>query len=344
MKIFCMVVLCTCLLMACEKDNDDYEPVKPPIEQPEEPVEPDEPDKPVPPPSIDDIINIKIGDSNMIVGSNSWNAVAYGDGGYMAVGDGGYYTISYDGETWTSPKKAYQNNNWKGVVYGYNKFYLVAEDGYAMSTTDGTSWQSPSLVKSGFKGVTYAMAGSGPKFVAVGYKSPEGFAAVNVGSGTMWSTYRIGMYSQNAVTCGNIYGSIKFVSVGSTGYIAYSGDGTAWTTKQVGSTTWNSVAYGVIPSSGPRFVAVGSNGYVTSSGDGTTWTTPKQLGGGNVTWKAVAFSNDKFIVVGSVNYSGSYTAFFSVSADGVNWTDPKQLKDENGNTIGVDINGICALH
>lgn len=35
MKIFCMVVLCACLFIACEKDNDDYEPVKPPVEQPE---------------------------------------------------------------------------------------------------------------------------------------------------------------------------------------------------------------------------------------------------------------------------------------------------------------------
>ena len=33
MKIFCMVVLCACLFIACEKDNDDYEPVKPPKSQ-----------------------------------------------------------------------------------------------------------------------------------------------------------------------------------------------------------------------------------------------------------------------------------------------------------------------
>ena len=46
MKIFCMVVLCACLFIACEKDNDDYEPVKPPVEQPENPVEPEKPDEP----------------------------------------------------------------------------------------------------------------------------------------------------------------------------------------------------------------------------------------------------------------------------------------------------------
>ena len=78
MKIFCTVALFACLFIACEKDNDDYEPVKPPIEQPKKPVEPEEPEKPdepTAPPSTDDIINIKIGDLNMIVGSNNWNAV-----------------------------------------------------------------------------------------------------------------------------------------------------------------------------------------------------------------------------------------------------------------------------
>ena len=43
MKIFCTVALFACLFIACEKDNDDYEPVKPPIEQPKKPVEPEEP-------------------------------------------------------------------------------------------------------------------------------------------------------------------------------------------------------------------------------------------------------------------------------------------------------------
>ena len=65
-----MVVLCACLFIACEKDNDDYEPVKPPVEQPENPVEPEKPDepekpeKPAIPPSTDNIINFKIGDLN----------------------------------------------------------------------------------------------------------------------------------------------------------------------------------------------------------------------------------------------------------------------------------------
>ncbi len=81
------------LFIACEKDNDDYEPIKPPVEQPEEPVKPEKPDepekpeKPTTPPATDDIINVKnIGDSNMIVGSNNWNAITYGNGKICSCG------------------------------------------------------------------------------------------------------------------------------------------------------------------------------------------------------------------------------------------------------------------
>lgn len=69
-----MMALCAGLLVACDKE-EEYEPVKPPVEQPEEP---NEPDKPVTPPSTDDIINVKIGDLNMIVGIDDWNDIAYG--------------------------------------------------------------------------------------------------------------------------------------------------------------------------------------------------------------------------------------------------------------------------
>lgn len=50
MKVLCMVVLCACLFIACEKDNENYEPVKPPIEEPSKPI--------MPPASTTNIIKI----------------------------------------------------------------------------------------------------------------------------------------------------------------------------------------------------------------------------------------------------------------------------------------------
>lgn len=51
-KIFCTVVLYACLFIACEKDNDDYELIKPPVEEPDKPI--------MPPPSTTNIIKINI--------------------------------------------------------------------------------------------------------------------------------------------------------------------------------------------------------------------------------------------------------------------------------------------
>ena len=131
-----MVVLCAFLFIACEKDNDDYEPIKPPVEQPEEPVKPEKPDepekpeKPTTPPATDDIINVKIGDSNMIVGSNNWNAITYGNGKYVAVGEKGYVTMSTNGVDWSTPKQV-GSKVWHAITYANGKFVAVGGSGYS---------------------------------------------------------------------------------------------------------------------------------------------------------------------------------------------------------------------
>ena len=70
-----MMVLCAGLLVGCDKETViPEEPARPPVEQPEEPEQPSEPDAPENPekvPSTDDIVKTKIGDINMIVGSNN---------------------------------------------------------------------------------------------------------------------------------------------------------------------------------------------------------------------------------------------------------------------------------
>ena len=163
MKIFCVVVLCACLFIACEKDNDDYEPVKPPVEQPENPVEPEKPDepekpeKPAIPPSTDDIINVKIGDLNMIVGSEQWNAITYGNGRYVAVGTKGYVTYSDDGVNWSTPTKldkGYKSAEWNAITYGNGRFVLLGTEGFISYSDDGVTFNSPILVGDGNAALT----------------------------------------------------------------------------------------------------------------------------------------------------------------------------------------------
>ena len=118
-----MMALCAGLLVACDKE-EEYEPVKPPVEQPEEP---NEPDKPVTPPSTDDIINVKIGDLNMIVGIDDWNDIAYGNGKYVAVSVYCKTATSTDGNNWTSQTMG-KYQKWEYIAYGNGKFVAISEE------------------------------------------------------------------------------------------------------------------------------------------------------------------------------------------------------------------------
>ena len=52
-----------------------------------------------------------------VVGTNSWNAIAYGNGKYVAVGSSGYVTTSTDGINWTTPKQiAGSSYTWNGII------------------------------------------------------------------------------------------------------------------------------------------------------------------------------------------------------------------------------------
>jgi len=64
----------------------------------------------------------------------------------------------------------------------------------------------------------------------------------------------------------------------------------------------------------PRFIAAGHDGLRIVSVDGITWTNP-QLGKEGETYRAAAFGNDRFVLVGS--YGGSN--IFASSVDGTTW-------------------------
>ena len=99
------------------------EPVEPPIEKPEEPTIP---------PSTEDLFTIKINDEIMaVVGTNGWNAIAYGNGKYVAVGSNGYVTTSIDDVNWTTPKQiAGSSYTWNGIIYANGKFVACGEYSY----------------------------------------------------------------------------------------------------------------------------------------------------------------------------------------------------------------------
>lgn len=110
-------MLYTCISASCNPDiggvlDEPIGPSKPPTEDP------------VISPSIDDLLKIKINEEDMIIGTNSWNAIAYGNGKYVAVGSSGYVTTSTNGTSWTTPVRI-GTEDWYSVTYGNGKFVAV---------------------------------------------------------------------------------------------------------------------------------------------------------------------------------------------------------------------------
>jgi len=153
-KAFC-ILLGVLILVACENHKEDFiEPEQPPIEQPEEPKQPEQPTKRD---TIDvkDIINIKIDDKTMaIIGSNSWNGIAYGNGKYVAVGDSGYTAYSTDGVNWTQ-KQIVNFTSLNKIAFGNGKFVAVGKGteigstntyyGNIIYSSDGINWERVTL-------------------------------------------------------------------------------------------------------------------------------------------------------------------------------------------------------
>ena len=80
------------------------------------------------------------------VPSNEWQAVAYGNGTFVAVAASGSNRAmrsTDDGVTWTGVTLPEDGNKYYGVAYGNGTFVAVASDGsnrVIYSTDDGVTW------------------------------------------------------------------------------------------------------------------------------------------------------------------------------------------------------------
>lgn len=313
------MVLCTGLLVGCDKE-EEYEPVSPPVE---------EPDEPVIPPSTNSIINFKIGNINMIVGSNLWNAIAYGNSKYVVVGGDrqtdGFITTSTNGTAWSTPKNIGKEIYWLDIIFENGLFVTVGYRGMISSSSDGVTWKTPTQYGAQYNWTSVAY-GNG-RFVTV---AENGWITYSK-NGTGWQSPKSGI---GGLAYSITYGNGKFVVVGYNGIVASNADteyisSNSWEENKVGNSTWNSVVFG-----NGKFVAVGDGGYFTSSEDGIEWTSRKLIGTKN--WKSIIWNNNKFVVVGDNGY-------IATSTDGITWTTPEQIKDESGKVVTATLNGVCAM-
>lgn len=208
---------------------------------------------------------------------------------------------------------------WSGIAYGGGWFITVGGNSdIARSSDGGKTWSAVSSNVSDASAITYANG----KFVVVGYNS----AAYSTDNGATWTAAASFPNGQWHSVC---YGGGKFVAVNSAADKAmYSSDGNVWTeiSLPVGG-GWLGIAHG-----NGRFVAT-TMGKIAYSDNLTEWTTVQV---GYDMWRAVTFSGEKFVMVGS----GGNSAY---STNGEGWTvsavldrlDLKSVAYGNGNFIAV---------
>lgn len=318
-KLF-SVLICVFMFYSCDPEHKEtIDPEIPPIEKPEEPDYPDEPKIP----STNTIINLN--NEFMIVGSNSWNSVAYGNGIFVVGGESGYVTTSTDeGTTWSTPKQLVTTGSWSNVIYANGSFMMLNfHNGKLATSTDGITWTTRDTYSLEYwRGLAY---GNGI-YVAVG---PSYGTIMTSTDGETWTKRTVGSVTWQDIA----YGNGKFIIISNSGYFSTSTDGVTW--KSQSRIPNISRGYDVITFGNGKFVvAEGYRGNTQTTTDGETWTTPNTSAGSH-SWQSIAASDGKFILVGNSGY-------VTTSIDGITWETPYQLKDEKGSTVSIILYGVCA--
>lgn len=274
-----------------------------------------------------------------IVGTQSWQCIAYGNGKYIAMGwqsasstSTCFITRSTDGVTWTTPENMDRVDR---LIFANARFVGWSGGLMSVSTDGGYTWTrfSTPSVPSGYGSFSLSdIAYGNGRFIAVSKSS--GYTAISM-DGVNWSTpNRNGTNSLPLYSI--IYGNDQFVAVSSKN-VCISSDGESWTTTPVAcfeqsNCQWTASAFG-----NGTYVVVGSSGmigYCSSSTDGVNWSVPVQTR--NVNWYDVTYMNGFFVACGSEGY-------ISYSTDGVTWSVKRQLKDETGKTISSSLRGIIGM-
>ena len=117
----------------------------------------------------------------------SWNAIAYGNGAFVAVGTGGVGNramSSPDGILWTiRPSSA--DNTWNSLVFGDEVFVAVASGGTnrCMTSADAGTWTGRACPSIGWTSVAY---GNGA-FIAVANSGTGTRAMRSTNAGSTWT-------------------------------------------------------------------------------------------------------------------------------------------------------------
>lgn len=156
---------------------------------------------------------------NSVPGGYTLNAVAYGNGMFVAVGRQGTILSSPDGTTWT-PQTSGTSATFHGVTHGNDLFVAVGDAGTIFTSPDGKSW-------------TAQTSGTGLSLDSVTYGNGI-FVVVSGGSTNLTSPDGVNWTIRNSFEMGRIaFSDGRFVALGIGNSYYVSQDGTNWTFKLI---------------------------------------------------------------------------------------------------------------
>ena len=241
--------------------------------------------------------------------TDTWNALAYGNGRFIAVAQSTNTAYSQDGSVWIANTTG-SSQAWNDITFGAGQFAAVAASTTSTTniarTVDGVNW-TVSTIPYGNK-LTSVTYGNGI-YVAVGSQGTNEVFTSSDGATWNFQTAAASNQWQKVAFANNLFVA---VSLDGSSRVMTSTNGTNWFSQSAANAVqWTSLTYG-----NGLWVAVANNGslaqQVMTSPDGTNWTARTGVGVASV---AVAYGDGMFVAV-----SGSGGTTSMSSPDGITWT------------------------
>ncbi|MFD0590481.1 S-layer homology domain-containing protein [Paenibacillus sp. GCM10027627] len=258
-------------------------------------------------------------------GNVALNAVAFGEGTYVAVGGGGLIMTSSDGRNWT-PQTSGISSTLRGIVYGNGKFIAVGSGSAILISEDGIAWTAVTPPVNGtFQSAAY---GNGT-YVIVG----NGGNILSSSDGVNWTSRVSGT---TAVLYGAAYVNGGFMALGANGTILMAQHKLEYVAGANGAIS-GEAAQGVAPGgSGKAVTAVPNVGYhFTAWSDGNTNPTRTDAGITGDLSVTAQFEINMYDLIYSAGPNGSVTGNLAQSvAHGDSGTEVTAVPDADYHFAG----------
>ncbi|MFF2019235.1 X2-like carbohydrate binding domain-containing protein, partial [Paenibacillus sp. NPDC058177] len=225
--------------------------------------------------------------------ANSFNAVAYGNGKYVAVGDWNQdkttVATSANGSAWTVQTGVTDSTLFSDIAFGNGKFVAVGTKGYTSpslkTSADGVAWSDPVVPNQAIQAL-FSVTFTNNQFIALGYSydnsaNVNGLSIWTSPDGTDWTNRSSSYPNQTDAISDILYDGTKYILLGyDPSYKMFSRTSTDLATWSAPTVIGNDSLFGLTPVLGAKGNNIYALGAVSgtykpevyySNDQGTTW-------------------------------------------------------------------------